>query len=142
MSPAKGMDLQVICRVVKTVTSCSSIAAYAAKTAKMNCGRRAATDGEATVSSDQPVEARCRFCAFVCKWWGHVLDFALVCWIVRVPLVAVIIGFLLFDRAPQAQDLLVEFAGDYARVVAFLCLLFVLWAAVTHYAARLLLNTD
>jgi hypothetical protein len=75
-------------------------------------------------------------------WWQKCLDLALVLWVVRVPLCAVIVGFLILDYTPQAQDLFTEFAGDYLRIFLFLVLLTVVWAATTHYAARLLLDTD
>jgi hypothetical protein len=74
--------------------------------------------------------------------WQDVVDFGLILWILRAPLTAVLIGFVLLDYAPQAQDLLVEFAGDYGRIALFLLLLSFVWAATTHYSARLLLDTD
>lgn len=83
---------------------------------------------------------RWRDCIAQC--WQKCLDLALVLWIVRVPLCAVIVGFLLLDYTPQAQDLFTEFANSYVRVAVFLVLLTVVWAATTHYAARLLLDTD
>lgn len=83
---------------------------------------------------------RWRDCIAQC--WQKCLDLALVFWIVRVPLCAVIVGFLLLDYTPQAQDLFTEFANSYVRVAVFLVLLTVVWAATTHYAARLLLDTD
>jgi hypothetical protein len=70
------------------------------------------------------------------------LDFALVLWIVRVPLCAVAIGGLILDYTPQAQDVLTEFSDHWDRMALFLVLLTVVWAATTHYAARLLLDTD
>ena len=83
---------------------------------------------------------RWRQCVRRC--WQNCLDLGLVLWIARVPLFAVTIGFLLLDYTPQAQDLFTEFAGDYGRITLFLVLLTVVWAATTHYAARLLLDTD
>ena len=74
--------------------------------------------------------------------WQRCLDLALVLWIVRVPLCAVIIGFLILDYTPQAQDLFTEFADGYVRIAVFLVLLTTVWAGTTHYAARLLLDTD
>jgi hypothetical protein len=74
--------------------------------------------------------------------WQKCLDLALVLWVVRVPVCAVIVGFLILDYTPQAQDLFTEFAGDYVRIAVFLVLLTIVWAATTHYAARLLLDTD
>jgi hypothetical protein len=75
-------------------------------------------------------------------FWQQCLDLALVVWVVRVPLCAVIIGFLILDYTVQAQDLFTEFAGDWPRIAWFLVLLTVIWAGTTHYAARLLLDTD
>ena len=53
-----------------------------------------------------------------------------------------IVGFLILDYTPQAQDLFTEFADSYVRIAVFLVLLTTVWAATTHYAARLLLDTD
>jgi hypothetical protein len=75
-------------------------------------------------------------------FWQKCLDFALVLWIVRVPLCAVAIGGLILDYTPQAQDVLTEFSDHWDRMALFLVLLTVVWAATTHYAARLLLDTD
>ena len=83
---------------------------------------------------------RWRDCIAQC--WQRCLDLALVLWIVRVPLCAVIVGFLILDYTPQAQDLFTEFADSYVRIAVFLVLLTTVWAATTHYAARLLLDTD
>jgi hypothetical protein len=52
------------------------------------------------------------------------------------------IGLLLLAKAPQAQDLFVEFDSAAWRVPIFLLLLLLVWAMPTHYAARLLLDTD
>ena len=78
----------------------------------------------------------------IAQCWQRCLDLALVLWIVRVPLCAVIVGFLILDYTPQAQDLFTEFADGYVRIAVFLVLLTIVWAATTHYAARLLLDTD
>ena len=75
-------------------------------------------------------------------FWQQCLDLALVVWVVRVPLCAVIVGFLILDYTVQAQDLFTEFAGDWLRIAGFLLLLTVIWVGTTHYAARLLLDTD
>ena len=83
---------------------------------------------------------RWRDCIAQC--WQRCLDLALVLWIVRVPLCAVIVGFLILDYTPQAQDLFTEFADSYVRIAVFLVLLTTVWAGTTHYAARLLLDTD
>ena len=78
----------------------------------------------------------------IARGWQKCLDLALVLWIVRVPLCAVAIGWLILDYTPQAQDVLTEFSDHRGRMVLFLVLLAVVWAATTHYAARLLLDTD
>ena len=78
----------------------------------------------------------------IAQCWQRCLDLALVLWIVRVPLCAVIVGFLILDYTPQAQDLFTEFADSYVRIAVFLVLLTTVWAATTHYAGRLLLDTD
>jgi hypothetical protein len=83
---------------------------------------------------------RWRDCIAGC--WKKCLDLALVLWIVRVPLCAVAIGWLILDYTPQAQDVLTEFSDHWGSMVLFLVLLTVVWAATTHYAARLLLDTD
>jgi hypothetical protein len=77
------------------------------------------------------------------RWWGHVLDIALVLWVIRVPLVMTLVGAGILAFAPQAQDLFVEFAYESVwRIPVFLLLLFFIWAMPTHYSARLLLDTD
>src|SRR5262245_27796708 len=77
----------------------------------------------------------------VAHYWQKCLDLALVLWIVRVPLCALLLGFLILYFTPQAQDLFTEFADRRDRIALFLVLAFV-WAATTHYASRLLLDTD
>jgi hypothetical protein len=74
--------------------------------------------------------------------WANILDLALVLWIVRVPLGALLAGLTLLVLVPQAQDLLVELIESPWRVGLYLALLFFVWASTTHYAARLLLDTD
>jgi hypothetical protein len=71
-----------------------------------------------------------------------VLQFALVLWVVRVPLVMTAFGLILLGLAPQAQDLFVEFAQNPWRIPLFLLLVVFVWAMPTHYSARLLLDTD
>jgi hypothetical protein len=80
---------------------------------------------------------------WLCRVWGCVLDFALVLWVIRVPLVMTFLGFLILWLAPQAQDLFVDFAYQSVWYIPlFLLLLFFVWAMPTHYSARLLLDTD
>jgi hypothetical protein len=77
------------------------------------------------------------------KIWNCILDFVLVLWIVRVPLTTTALGLLILGWAPQAQDLFVEFAeASYFRMFFFLFVLIAVWAMPTHYAARMLLDTD
>src|SRR5205823_8644858 len=76
-------------------------------------------------------------------WWDHILDFFLTLWVLRVPLGGVVAGFALLGLAPQAQDLLVEraTAGPVA-ILVFLALLTFVWAMPTHYAGRMLIESD
>lgn len=76
--------------------------------------------------------------------WRHAIEFALILWVVRVPLAITAIGLLILGKAPQAQDLFVELARapEVGRIALFLVLLFFVWALPTHYAGRLLLDTD
>src|SRR5215510_3697866 len=76
------------------------------------------------------------------RFWVCVLDLALVLWVARVPACFVALGFLLLWKTPQAQDLFVGLAQDYKQIPLFLLLLFVIWAMPTHFAARLLIDTD
>jgi hypothetical protein len=76
------------------------------------------------------------------RWWDCVLQFALTLWVARAPLAMTAIGMGLLGIAPQAQDLFVEFAVAGWRIPIFLLLLLLVWAMPTHYAARLLLDTD
>lgn len=98
----------------------------------------------------------------LCRRWLRILDLALILWVVRAPLVFTVLGYLILTVAPQAQDLFVEFASmlamarqqdralqqflqlasAHAHMLLFLVLLFFIWAMPTHYAARLLLDTD
>src|SRR5262245_53391782 len=90
-----------------------------------------------------------RFASWCGRWWGYVLDLALMLWIARVPFAFAALGFFILWKAPQAQDLFVEIVGEHGRptdearlVPLFLVLLVFVWAMPTHYAARLLLDTD
>jgi len=75
--------------------------------------------------------------------WDCILQFALIVWIIRVPLSTTVFGLALLGLAPQAQDLFVEFArAPIGRMFVFLAVLIVVWAIPTHYAARLMLDTD
>ena len=77
------------------------------------------------------------------RLWQCILQCALILWIVRVAVAITALGLLLLGLAPQAQDLFVEFADVPAwRMVLFVCVMVVVWAMPTHYAARLLLDTD
>jgi hypothetical protein len=88
------------------------------------------------------------------RCWDCVLRFALVLWVVRVPLATTAFGLLLLTATSQAQDLFVEFARppllflDWPLLsralfmLWFVVILVAVWAMPTHYAARLLLDTD
>jgi hypothetical protein len=77
------------------------------------------------------------------RWWECILNFALVLWIVRVPLATTAFGWLLLGWTPQAQDLFVEFARvSVWWMLWFLFVLTAVWALPTHYAARMLIDTD
>src|SRR5262245_26117353 len=87
------------------------------------------------------------FASWPARFWGCVLDLALILWVARVPAGLVALGFLILGTAPQAQDLFVELAveltqGTYSRILLFLSLVFFIWAMPTYYAARLLIDTD
>jgi hypothetical protein len=74
-------------------------------------------------------------------FWASVIDFAYVCWVLRVPVVALLAGLLVMGFAPQAQDLIVDLAPATPRVLAFMALM-IGWVVVTTYASFLLLGTD
>lgn len=105
-------------------------------------------------SPAQPSGWRGRIRKFAVRNWACLLQFSLVLWIVRVPLSTTIFGLLLLSLAPQAQDLFVEFTLKqrwellpflYVKpwwAIYFLLVLFLVWAMPTHYAARLLVDSD
>ena len=75
--------------------------------------------------------------------WDCFLRLLLVLWIVRAPLAMTLLGLALLGLTPQAQDLFMEFARTGpVRMLGFLLVLILIWAMPTHYAARLLLDTD
>ena len=75
--------------------------------------------------------------------WDCLLRLLLVFWIVRVPLSMTLLGLALLGLTPQAQDLFTEFARTgWLWMLWFLVVLIFVWAMPTHYAARLLLDTD
>jgi hypothetical protein len=81
------------------------------------------------------------------RLWQCILQFALILWVVRVAVAMTVLGLLILGLAPQAQDLFVEFADGAVlsrilRMAEFVVAMFVVWAMPTHYAARLLLDTD
>jgi hypothetical protein len=79
----------------------------------------------------------------IVRGWYCVRQFGLVLWIVRVPLCTTTLGLALLIFAPQAQDLFVEFARrPFPWMLYFLFVLIAVWAMPTHYAARMLLDTD
>src|SRR5262249_1137690 len=87
------------------------------------------------------------------RLWQCILQFALILWVVRVAVAMTVLGLLVLGLAPQAQDLFVEFASPQTpdlfvelwrmvRMVLFVGLMVLVWAMPTHYAPRLLLDTD
>ena len=76
------------------------------------------------------------------RLWDYILQLSLTLWVVRVPFFLTALGLLLLGKASQAQDLFVEFDDAKWRIPIFLLLLVLVWAMPTHYAARLLLDTD
>src|SRR5882757_5666792 len=77
------------------------------------------------------------------RFWEYVLDFGLTLWVVRVILVAMLLGFAILGITPQAQDLLVDAAmRPWWFGVPLLLTVFFVWALPTHYSARLLVETD
>lgn len=77
------------------------------------------------------------------RWWECIINFALVLWIVRVPLAMTAFGWLLLGWTSQAQDLFVEFARlSVWWMLWFLFVLTAVWALPTHYAARMLIDSD
>src|SRR6478672_1976451 len=80
---------------------------------------------------------------FLVRVWDPILQIALIVWIVRVPVIMTGLGLLLLGLAPQAQDLFVEFARlPTWRMFLFVVVMVFVWTLPTHYAARLLLDTD
>jgi hypothetical protein len=80
-------------------------------------------------------------------WWDCTLRVTLVLWVVRIPVVTTAFGLVLLGMTPQAQDLFLEFADaplgeTLPRMLWFVVVLTVVWAMPTHYAARLLLESD
>ncbi|MEP9352404.1 hypothetical protein ABLE93_02270 [Xanthobacter sp. KR7-65] len=83
---------------------------------------------------------------------GRILDFALILWVVRVPLASVAIGLLLMAGVTQAQDVMLDVAmagapigvaaGLFPAILSLVLGVFLLWAMPVHYAARLLMETD
>ena len=117
----------------------------------MNAATQHSAAPSAGPHSNTALHAFGQFCRRVgdlaAYWWDCVLRCALVLWVVRVPLVATLTGLLLLGVTPQAQDLFVEFAVTplWFRALFILWFLFILlavWAMPTHYAARVLLDTD
>src|SRR5215470_801217 len=80
------------------------------------------------------------------EWWVCTLNIALVLWILRAPVATTVFGGLLLGFTPQAQDLFTEFLDlslwTCMRMLVFVLVLTVVWAMPTHYAARLLVDTD
>src|SRR5437764_547092 len=80
--------------------------------------------------------------AFWCMLWSWILDFFYTLWVLRALVTGVVVGTLLL-MVPQSEDLFVQLAtGSWFRMIEFLLLLFLVWAAMTHYGARLLVDAD
>src|SRR4051812_32148071 len=63
-------------------------------------------------------------------------------WVLRVLVAGVVLGTLLL-MVPQSGVLFVQLAtGSWFRIVEFFFLLFFIWAATTHYGARILVTSD
>jgi hypothetical protein len=101
--------------------------------------------------ADQPRQSPWdRIRSWCARCWQYVLDLALILWVVRVPLSFAALGLLILGETPQAQDLFVDLVYPATRespefllrIPEFLFLLVFIWAMPTHYAARLLLDTD
>jgi len=79
----------------------------------------------------------------VLRRWNNVLDLLIVLWVARASVFTLVLGFLLLDLTPQAQDLFAALApSGIWQVTKFFLLAFIIWAIPTHYSARLLLDTD
>jgi hypothetical protein len=77
------------------------------------------------------------------RWWVHILDIGLTLWVLRGPLTAVLLGAAILLIAPQAQDLLVEpVMGGFQQPFLLAIGVIFIWAIPTHYAARLLVESD
>ncbi|MFK8250987.1 hypothetical protein [Ancylobacter terrae] len=79
--------------------------------------------------------------------WEVVLQLGLALWVVRIPLLSVLIGGALLAFVPQTADAMVDIALRAAEAslpagTALAVMVFVFWAMPVHYSARLLLETD
>lgn len=84
--------------------------------------------------------------------WSRVLDVTLVLWVVRVPLLSVVLGLAMMAFVTQAQDVTLDVAmagapvgaaaGLSRAILSLVGAVFLLWAMPVHYAARLLVETD
>jgi len=63
-----------------------------------------------------------------------------------VPGATTVVGWLLLGATSQAQDLFTEFVdlswSTWLRMLWFVLMLTVAWALPTHYAARMLVDSD
>ncbi|MBN8917724.1 MAG: hypothetical protein J0I31_19175 [Rhizobiales bacterium] len=86
------------------------------------------------------------------RFWGRILDLTLVLWVVRVPLLSVLLGLAMMAGVTQAQDVTLDVAmagapvgataGLSRAILSLVGAVFLLWAMPVHYAARLLVETD
>jgi hypothetical protein len=79
--------------------------------------------------------------------WVCLIHAALVLWILRVPVATTALGWLLLGATTQAQDLFTELLdlslpSTWLRMLWFVLVLTASWALATHYAARLLVESD
>ena len=95
------------------------------------------------ITSSEPLASMLAAGPWPARAWDCFLRLLLVLWIVRVPLTLTLLGLALLGLTPQAQDLFMEFARTgWLWMLWFLVVLIVVWAMPTHYAARLLIDTD
>ena len=104
------------------------------------------TTGHFSTEADQDDAVKPCGPASAPRWWECMLCIALVLWILRVPTTTTALGWLLLGVTSQAQDLFTEYLDlsiyMWLRMILFVVVLTLLWALPTHYAARMLVNSD
>jgi len=86
-------------------------------------------------------DATARWRQWCSNGYEHVLLLALALWVVRVPVVTTLLGLVILDTLPQAQDMFVDLNQLNAQLL-FSPLLLFMWALPTYYAAAELLESD